>query len=74
MPTLSLLRSKMVVCCITSFHVVMPSNSAKLGNRLLNLGCPERPLTTKDPKPDILLPIDDDAWDQDVRYLVECLL
>jgi hypothetical protein len=57
-----------MVCSIALFYIFMPSNSTKLRTRLLSLGCPERPLTTRDPKPDILLPIDDEAWDHDVRY------
>lgn len=69
-------ESKLTVGCITfvSLCGYQSSSSAKLRNRLLNLACPERPLTTKDPKPDILLPMDDEAWDQNVRYPTKFLL
>jgi len=35
--------------------------------RYVNLGCPERPLSTKDPDPSHLLPCGDADWEQGVR-------
>jgi hypothetical protein len=36
-------------------------------DRIINVGCPERPLATEDPTMDALLPTEDAEWDQGVR-------
>ncbi|MCJ1246722.1 hypothetical protein MMC30_003931 [Trapelia coarctata] len=43
-----------------------PEKTTKSDSRYVNLGCPERPLSTKDPDPSHLLPCDDADWEQGV--------
>lgn len=45
----------------------LSGSPTKTSNRIINLGCPDRPLTTEDPSIEALLPTDDSEWDQGVR-------